>query len=71
MSDSEFTWDKQSAFNKLTSGMKFKVETPTPIVKVKKTFELTKPNDPEKDAYRKCSKCGKHYNFHKNGKCSK
>jgi hypothetical protein len=26
---------------------------------------LTGPNNPEKDAYRNCSNCNTHYNYHK------
>lgn len=65
----QYQWDASSAFRKLTSGADITVSTPTPFVSIGKTFQITQPNDPKKDAYRNCSMCGKHYNYHVSGKC--
>lgn len=67
--ENTFKWDPASAGRKLASGIEVNVSTSTPVVSVGKSFELTKPNDDKKDAYRNCSRCGKHWNYHKNGKC--
>lgn len=64
-----FKWDPSSAGRKLVSGITLNVSTPTPIVSVGKSFPITPDHNPKKDAYRNCSSCGKHYNYHKNGKC--
>lgn len=69
MSSNKFSWDAESAFRKGVSGITLDISTPTPIISIGKSFEVTPPNDPKKDAYRNCSKCGKHYNYHKNGQC--
>jgi len=67
----QFKWDAGSAFRKLTSGIDMNVCTPTPVISVCKTTQITPPNDPKKDAYRNCARCGKHYNYHAGGKCPK
>ncbi len=67
-SNNQFKWDPASAARKLGSGITINISTPTPVVSVGKSFDLTQP-DPKKDAYRNCSACGKHYNYHKDGKC--
>ena len=64
-----FKWDPYSAGRKLASGIGVTVSTPTPVVSVGKTFEVTKPNNPKIDAYRNCVRCGMHLNYHVNGKC--
>ncbi len=69
MNNNHFHWSPGSAFNKLTSDITFNISTPTPIISVSKSFNITPPLDVKKDAYRNCAKCGKHYNFHKNGQC--
>lgn len=66
MSD-RFKWDAKSAANKFFSGATVSVGIPA-VVTVSK--ELPKMHDPVNDAYRKCSNCGRHYNFHKDGKCN-
>lgn len=69
MSKQDFKWDAGSAFRKATSGIDLTISTPTPVVSIGKTIPITKPHDPSKDAFRNCSLCGKHYNYHKGGKC--
>ena len=64
-----YEWSAKSALNKAFSGITINACTPTPIISVCKTEELTQPNDPNKDAYRDCKNCGKHKNYHTNGKC--
>lgn len=64
-----YKWDAKSAFNKLSSGIQFTVSTPTPVVSISKSFDVTPPHNPKVDAYRNCAICGKHYNYHKDGKC--
>lgn len=65
----EYSWDVKSAIKKSVSGIQLTISTPTPIVSASKSVYLTNPHNPQKDAYRNCSNCGKHYNYHKNGKC--
>jgi len=65
-----FSWDSKSAFKKATSGIDVVISTPTPIVSLSKSIQLTPPNNPNENAFRKCQNCGKHWNFHKNGKCN-
>jgi hypothetical protein len=67
---SSFKWSPSSAFNKLTSGITVTVSTPTPVISIGKEFPITQPHDPKTDAYRNCSRCGKHLNYHVNGNCS-
>ncbi len=62
---SEFSWSHQSALRKLSSDMSFKVGIPG-VVELNKT---TTTHNPMTDAYRGCSNCGKHYNYHNGGKC--
>ena len=64
-----FTWDSQSALRKLTSDITLNVSTPTPIVSVSKSIPLTPPHNPKVDAFRNCSLCGMHINYHVNGQC--
>jgi len=59
-----FQWDPNSFSRKLFSDIQVTVSTPTPLVSVGKSFPLTPPHDPTRDAYRNCSECGKHYNYH-------
>lgn len=66
---SSFKWSPASAFRKATSDITVNVCSPTPVVSVCKTVTSTPPHDPSKDAYRNCSNCGKHLNYHKGGKC--
>lgn len=65
----QFKWDAGSALKKLGSDINVHVCTPTPIISVGKSFQLTPPHDPKVDAYRNCASCGKHYNYHVAGKC--
>lgn len=66
MSSNNFSWDPSSAGRKLFHDSSITIGVPG-VVSIEKQ---TPPNDPKKDAYRNCSKCGKHWNYHKNGKCS-
>lgn len=61
-----FNWSANSAFNKIKSDVSIGVGIPG-IISISK--KITDPYDPNKDAYRACSKCGKHINYHINGKC--
>lgn len=65
----KFEWSAASAGRKLVSGLTVTVSTPTPIVSVSKSIPLTPEHDATKDAYRNCKNCGKHINYHKDGKC--
>ena len=55
-----FSWNPFSAIKKLASDLTLNVGSGISISK-----PITGPNDPLKDAFRNCSNCGKHYNFHK------
>ena len=61
-----FSWDKKSTMRKATSNMSASVNLgPVTITK-----QLTGDYNPETDAIRNCSNCGRHYNFHDmDGKC--
>jgi len=59
-----FSWDPMSAGRKFFHDSTITVGVPGVSIS-----KQTPPNDPQKDAYRNCKKCGKHYNYHKNGKC--
>jgi hypothetical protein len=59
-----FNWSAQSAIRKATSDLSINISIPP--VSITKT---TTTHDPSKDAYRNCSNCGKHINYHKDGKC--
>ncbi len=63
--NNNFTWDPASAGRKFWNDSTVTIGVPG-VVSIEKN---TPPHDPNKDAYRNCSKCGKHYNYHKNGKC--
>jgi len=65
----EFKWDPKSALRKATSDISASICLPANIVAVCKSIQITGPNDPNKDAFRNCAICGKHINFHKNGRC--
>lgn len=67
-----YRWDSASFGRKFVSDIKINASIPIVpgIVSIDKSFTVTQPHDPEKDAYRNCSKCGKHINYHKDGKCS-
>ena len=67
--NNNFHWDPYSAGRKLTSDISVNISTPTPIVSIGKTIPITKPHNPKTDAYRACSLCGKHINYHIGGKC--
>jgi|WetSurMetagenome_2_1015567.scaffolds.fasta_scaffold253005_1 hypothetical protein len=66
---SGYKWDYKSATRKAVSGIHINVSTPTPFISVSKSIGSTPPHDPEKDAYRNCAICGRHWNFHSSGKC--
>lgn len=63
---STFSWDPVSAGKKLVCDT-----TITGSIGVISISKNTPANDPEKNAYRNCSKCGKHYNYHNGGQCPK
>lgn len=60
-----YEWSSKSAMRKLKSDIT--VTAGIGIVSVSK--QLTPTHNPKTDAYRACSKCGKHINYHQNGKC--
>lgn len=60
-----FNWSSQSAMRKLTSDLSFSVGIPT----VASVTKSTTTHNPKTDAYRSCSNCGKHWNYHREGKC--
>lgn len=63
-SGTSFSWSAQSAIRKATSDLTFNVGVPG--------FNVTKTtttHNPKTDAYRSCSNCGKHINYHRNSKC--
>jgi hypothetical protein len=60
-----FEWDSKSAMRKLVSDIKVTM----PLGPINVTKQLTQPHDPKTDAYRTCNNCGKHLNYHKDGKC--
>lgn len=66
---STFKWDHRSAVRKGFSGVQVQISTPTPVFSVSKTIASTPPHDPEKDAYRNCASCGRHWNYHSGSKC--
>jgi len=66
MSDKQYSWDPLSAGRKLV-----KDSTITLSAGVISVSKDTPKNDPNKDAFRNCSRCGRHYNYHKNGNCPK
>ncbi|AVG45860.1 hypothetical protein [Acanthamoeba polyphaga mimivirus] len=38
-----------------------------PFISISK--QITPSCDRERDAYRNCAKCGRHFNYHSNGSC--
>lgn len=60
----KFKWDPISAGRKAVSDTKIHIHIP-PIIHIEKTIP---PNNNNHDAYRNCSQCGKHYNYHHAGK---
>lgn len=60
-----FSWSAASAGRKLGSDLTLNVGIP--FVNVSKP--ITGPHNPKTDAYRACSHCNKHINYHTNGKC--
>lgn len=62
-----FSWDPVSAARKFGHDSTISVGIPG-VVNITKQ---TSPNNPERDAYRNCSRCHKHWNYHKNGQCPK
>ena len=61
-----FKWSPASAMRKAVSDVTIGVNAG--IVSVSKQIG---PNDDKRDAYRNCSKCNKHINYHRNGECPK
>lgn len=61
-----FKWDANSAYRKATSNVTVTLGGGIAPVSISKT---TAPHNPKTDAYRSCSNCGKHVNYHNNGKC--
>jgi hypothetical protein len=65
MADKKFSWDAKSALRKAQAAISVSISAgPVTISK-----QITEPHNPKTDAYRSCSNCGKHINYHKNGKC--
>ena len=62
-----YKWSSESALRKLKSDLTLSVTIPSVTI----TKKITESHNPKKDAYRACSNCGQHINFHKDGKCSK
>jgi len=59
ITDHQFLWDPISA------GTKFICDADVTLsVGVISLTKTTPPHNKEKDAYRNCSICGKHYNYH-------
>lgn len=69
---SDYKWDPNSAGRKLASDININISVPlVPGVSVNKSFPITGPHNPTTDAYRCCSNCGKHWNYHVGNKCPK
>ena len=70
MNNNNFSWDPWSAGRKAlgdNGGANVTVGIPGVV-----SIEQKAPStiyDSKKDSYRNCSKCGKHWNYHKNGQC--
>lgn len=72
--NNEFKWDPISAVRKATSNVTISAGGTIGTPKINGHVTITKttePNNPKQDAYRNCKSCGKHYNYHANGKCPK
>lgn len=65
-----FHWDPISAGRKLVSDSTVNVNVSGGPVSAGISKNIPK-HDPKQDAYRNCSICGRHYNYHKNGQCPK
>jgi predicted nucleic acid-binding Zn ribbon protein len=61
----EFSWDPISAGRKLFGDSHVTLGIPG-VASIEKDIG---PSNPEQDAYRNCSRCGKHWNYHVNGHC--
>lgn len=56
-----YSWDPASAMRKAASDISVSLSAgPVSVTK-----QLTGPNNDQKDAFRNCSNCGSHVNFHK------
>lgn len=66
MSNNTFSWDPISAGRKLVSDSSVTISG-GPVSATKNIG----PNNPQQDAYRNCSRCGRHLNYHRNGQCPK
>ncbi|AEQ32779.1 hypothetical protein CE11_00120 [Megavirus courdo11] len=62
---SKYEWSSESAFNKLKSDLSVSINMP--FISISK--QITPSCDRERDAYRNCAKCGRHFNYHSNGSC--
>ena len=69
-SSESYNWDSVSFFRKLSSDVTYQVGNESTIVKITKS---TTTHNPKTDAYRSCSNCHKHVNYHssENKKCPK
>lgn len=65
--NNKYKWDSSSALRKAKADLDFRFSIG--IISLQK--RITGPYNPETDAYRCCAKCGRHKNYHKNGKCPK
>jgi hypothetical protein len=55
-----FNWDAKSALSKTVSDISVSINLPGVSI----TKQVSGPYNPEKDAYRNCSNCHNHYNYH-------
>nr|WBF71139.1 hypothetical protein [Megavirus caiporensis] len=62
---SKYEWSTESAFNKLKSDLSVSINMP--FISISK--QITPSCDRERDAYRNCAKCGRHFNYHRSGFC--
>ncbi|AKI78877.1 hypothetical protein [Acanthamoeba polyphaga mimivirus] len=67
MSDKKYSWDVGSAWRKFGSDVTLSINMgPVSVSK-----QITGSCNREVDAYRCCSRCGRHFNFHSGGFCPK
>jgi len=63
--NNKYEWDFSSAFRKAKADLDLSFSLG--FISLQK--RITGPYNPETDAYCCCAKCGRHKNYHKNGKC--
>jgi len=62
-----YKWDRESAMRKIKNTSTVTVNAGPLAVSVPSPA----PHNPNRDALRNCARCGRHYNYHKDGKCPK